>query len=212
MELGIGNWELGIGNWELGIGNWELGIGHWALGIGNWGITSRFSPSPPLPLSPSPPYSFFYNFKFLDGGGELQIIVEGWRFTYHSYSVVNQFQMLEMLDRPEVELFHRDRDLPHIEPPSQTASLFDRPIQRLLNSIPSPSPNQLADVTLRIYSPWNFAASTSAQTWVFAATEWGIITNLLYLMVLTPTFIIPHPTSSAKHYAKPSDGKTILYF
>ncbi|XZO00133.1 MAG: hypothetical protein ACM65L_16500 [Microcoleus sp.] len=193
------------------------------------------------------------DFKFLDWGGELKIIVEGWRFTYHSYSVVNQFQMLEMLDRPEVELLHRD--MPYIDPASQTTSLFDRPIQRLLNSIPSPSPNQLADVTLRIYSPWNFAASTSAQTWVFAATEWGIVTNLLLeaigvnsitetpinseSKIITPSAwskaglirsgvqgdriaIVPHGAdtdiyypplnSSVKHYGKPLDGKTILYF
>ncbi len=144
-----------------------------------------------------------HNFKFLDEGDELQIIVEGWRFTHHSYSVVNQFQMLELLDRPEVELFHRDRDLPHIDPPSQTNSLFDRPIQRLLNTIPSPSPNQLADVTLRIYSPWNFAASTSAQTWVFAATEWGIITNLL-LEAIGVNSITETPINSESKIITPS--------
>lgn len=137
----------------------------------------------------------------MEGGGELQIIVEGWRFTYHSYSVVNQFQMLEMLDRPEIQLFHRD--LPHLDPASQTTSLFDRPIQRLLNSIPSPSPNHLADVTLRIYSPWNFAASTSAQTWVFAATEWGVITNLL-LEAIGVNSITETPVNSQVKIITPS--------
>lgn len=81
-----------------------------------------------------------------------------------------------MLSRPEIEIFHRDR--PYVDPAWQTTtSLFDRPTETLLRNIPSPSPNQSADVTLRMYCPWNFAASTSPQTWVFAATEWGIITN-----------------------------------
>ncbi|WP_341739251.1 hypothetical protein [Microcoleus sp. CAWBG640] len=78
-----------------------------------------------------------------------------------------------------------------------------RPIQRLLNSIPSPSPNQLADVTLRIYSPWNFAASTSAQTWVFAATEWGIVTNLL-LEAIGVNSITETPINSESKIITPS--------
>jgi glycosyltransferase involved in cell wall biosynthesis len=132
----------------------------------------------------------------------LRIIIEGWRLSYHSYSIANQFQMLEMLDRPEIELFHRD--IPYIDPAWQTTtSLFDRPIQRLLNSIPSPSPNQLADVTFRMYSPWNFAASTSAQTWVFAATEWGIITNWL-LEAIGVNSITETPVNSEVKIITPS--------
>ncbi|MEG3897094.1 MULTISPECIES: glycosyltransferase family 4 protein [unclassified Microcoleus] len=108
----------------------------------------------------------------------MQIIVEGWRFIYHSYCVANQFQLLEMLARPreQIELFHRD--MPYIDPAWKTKiSLFDRPNETLLRSIKSPAVNQSADVTLRMYCPWNFAASSSAETWVFAATEWGIITS-----------------------------------
>lgn len=108
----------------------------------------------------------------------MQIIVEGWRFIYHSYCVVNQFQLLEMLDRPpgQIELFHRD--MPYIDAAWETKiSLFDRPNETLLRSIKSPAVNQSADVTLRIYCPWNLWASSSAETWVFAATEWGIITR-----------------------------------
>ena len=108
----------------------------------------------------------------------MQIIVEGWRFIYHSYCVANQFQLLEMLDRPrgQIELFHRD--MPYVDPAWETkVSLFDRPNDRLLRSIPSPAVNQPADVTLRMHCPWDFSASSSAETWVFAATEWGIITS-----------------------------------
>ncbi|MEG3882438.1 glycosyltransferase family 4 protein [Microcoleus sp. herbarium7] len=112
----------------------------------------------------------------------MKIIVEGWRFIYHSYCVANQFQLLEMLvgvshrPRGQIELFHRD--MPYVDSAWETkVSLFDRPNDALLRSIPSPAANQSADVTLRMYCPWNFAASSSAETWVFAATEWGIITN-----------------------------------
>ncbi|MEG4342172.1 glycosyltransferase family 4 protein [Microcoleus sp. A003_D6] len=116
----------------------------------------------------------------------MQIIVEGWRFICHSYCVANQFQLLEMLvkrsypvgNRPrgQIELFHRD--MPYIDAAWETKfSLFDRPNETLLRSINSPAVNQSADVTLRMYCPWDFSASSSAATWVFAATEWGIVTS-----------------------------------
>jgi glycosyltransferase involved in cell wall biosynthesis len=138
----------------------------------------------------------------LNGGCELQIIVEGWRFIYHSYCVANQFQLLEMLSRPEIEIFHRDR--PYVDPAWETkTSLFDRPIERLLRGIPSPFPNQSADVTLRMYCPWNFAASTSPETWVFAATEWGIITNTV-LEAIGVKSIAETPVNSEAKIITPS--------
>ncbi|MEG4446613.1 hypothetical protein QUB47_32800 [Microcoleus sp. AT9_B5] len=125
-------------------------------------------------------------FNSKSGSFEWRIIVEGWRFICHSYGVANQFQLLEMHarrsypvgDRPrgKIDLFHRD--MPYIDAAWETKmSLFDRPNETLLGSIKSPAVNQSADVTLRMYCPRDFSASTSAQTWVFAATEWGIVTN-----------------------------------
>jgi len=105
----------------------------------------------------------------------MRIIVEGWRFLCHSYSVVNQFQLLEMLKRPDLEVFHRD--MPYIDAAWKTEiSDRDRATQ-ILHNIPNAGPNQQADITLRLYCPWNFVNSTSNQTWVFAATEWGTVTN-----------------------------------
>ncbi len=142
----------------------------------------------------------------------MQIIVEGWRFIYHSYCVANQFQLLEMLvgasrgvsHRPpgQIELFHRD--MPYVDPAWETkVSLFDRPNDRLLRSIPSPAENQSADVTLRMYCPWDFSASSSAETWVFAATEWGIITNTV-LQAIGVKSIAQTPVNSEVKIITPS--------
>ena len=134
----------------------------------------------------------------------MQIIVEGWRFIYHSYCVANQFQLLEMLDRPrgQIELFHRD--MPYVDPAWETkVSLFDRPNDRLLRSIPSPAVNQPADVTLRMHCPWDFSASSSAETWVFAATEWGIITSTV-LQAIGVRSIAQTPVNSEVKIITPS--------
>ncbi|MEG4010469.1 glycosyltransferase family 4 protein [Microcoleus sp. Pol11C1] len=134
----------------------------------------------------------------------MQIIVEGWRFIYHSYCVANQFQLLEMLARPpgQIELFHRD--MPYIDAAWETKiSLFDRPNEILLRSIKSPSVNQSADVTLRMYCPWDFSASSSAQTWVFVATEWGIVTSTL-LQAMGVKSIAETPVNSETKIITPS--------
>jgi glycosyltransferase involved in cell wall biosynthesis len=142
----------------------------------------------------------------------LQIIVECWRFICHSYCVFNQFQLLEMLvgvsrgvshrPRGQIELFHRD--MPYVDPAWETkVSLFDRPNDRLLRSIPSPRENQSADVTLRMHCPWDFAASSSAETWVFAATEWGIITSTV-LQAIGVRSIAQTPVNSEVKIITPS--------
>jgi glycosyltransferase involved in cell wall biosynthesis len=134
----------------------------------------------------------------------LQIIVEGWRFIYHSYCIVNQFQLLEMLARPrgEIELFHRD--MPYIDAAWETKiSLFDRPKETLLRSIPNPGENQSGGVTLRMHCPWDFSASSSAQTWVFAATEWGVITRSV-LDAIGVRSIVQTPVNSEVKIITPS--------
>ncbi|MEG3918427.1 glycosyltransferase family 4 protein [Microcoleus sp. T3_A4] len=143
---------------------------------------------------------------------ELQIIVEGWRFIYHSYCVANQFQLLEMharrsypvgsRRRGQIELFHRD--MPYIDAAWETKiSLFDRPNETLLRSIKNPAVNQSADVTLRMYCPWDFSASRSAQTWVFAATEWGIVTSSV-LQAMGVKSIAETPVNSETKIITPS--------
>lgn len=96
------------------------------------------------------------------------VIVEGWRFLAHSYAVVNQFQCLEMLRRPEIKLYHRDvpfynkRWLP-------TPGIFPDEMERALRAIPQPPPGLAADALLRIGFPHYFDNSPEARrtfTWV----------------------------------------------
>ena len=94
--------------------------------------------------------------------------------------------------------------MPYVDAAWETkVSLFDRPNETLLRSIPSPAENQSADVTLRMYCPWDFAASSSAETWVFAATEWGIITPTV-LQAIGVRSIAQTPVNSEVKIITPS--------
>jgi glycosyltransferase involved in cell wall biosynthesis len=104
----------------------------------------------------------------------VRIIVEGWRFLPHSYAIFNQFQCLEMLKRPEVELFHKDSRY-FREDWQPVTGLFDAAAEAALQEIPSPYPNLEADATLRIDFPYNFEPSHAKRTCVFATSEFWVI-------------------------------------
>ncbi|MCT7956421.1 glycosyltransferase [Laspinema palackyanum] len=104
-----------------------------------------------------------------------KLIIEGWRFQTHSYAIANQFQLLEMLKYPNLELFHKD--IPFADKNSQPAQgIFDAESESALRAIAPPPPNLFADATLRMYSPFNFkSALHSERTYIFGTTEWGIV-------------------------------------
>lgn len=104
----------------------------------------------------------------------MQIIVEGWRFIPHSYSIVNQFQCLELLQRSQIQLFHRD--LPYYAQHWQPINgLFSATDEVALRRIPVPEPGQSADVMLRMGYPHDFSPSGAARSYLFGTTELGLV-------------------------------------
>ena len=104
-----------------------------------------------------------------------KIIVEGWRKIPHSYAMVNQFQLLEMCDRPELEIFHRD--VPYLRPSWEPiAELFDSIDANKLEKI-SPPPHETVDAILRMSIPYNLKPGNAKKTCVFCTTEAGIVTQ-----------------------------------
>ncbi len=104
------------------------------------------------------------------------LTVEGWRFLPHSYSIINQFQCLEILKREKVELFHQD--LPyHKDTWVPHEKLFSLIEELALSNISSPAIDQFSDVTLRISYPFCFDLAKSKQTYVFITSEESYIDN-----------------------------------
>jgi len=94
----------------------------------------------------------------------------------HSYAIANQFQLLEMLKYPNLEIFHKD--IPFLDENWQpVAGLLDATAEAAIKNIPHASASQKADATLRISVPYNFAPSNTKRTCLFATTEWGILHN-----------------------------------
>jgi glycosyltransferase involved in cell wall biosynthesis len=122
----------------------------------------------------------------------LNLVVEGWRFLPHSYSIVNQFQCLEFLKRRDrVNLFHRD--VAYYNPNWQMLEgIFRVEDENKLRNITQPK--QDGDVTFRIKYPYNLAPAQSKKTFVFATSE----------MLAVPPFMLENGKSLEENH-KDSD-------
>lgn len=125
----------------------------------------------------------------------MRILIEGWRFVPHSYAVINQFQLLEMLKRRHLEIFHIDA--PFLKPWQPSGGLFNATDEEALRNIPQPSGSQAIDVRLRMSYPPNLRDSSAIRTFVFSTTEWGhVIASDLIAMGIS-SFQQAHADSSA---------------
>jgi len=98
------------------------------------------------------------------------LCVEGWRFLSHSYSIVNQWQLLSLMKKPDISLFHRD--IPFFLPQwNATNGLFSEADETRLKNIASGSPDQTYDALLRIAAPFNLDIKKGQRTVVFGTTE-----------------------------------------
>jgi glycosyltransferase involved in cell wall biosynthesis len=105
-----------------------------------------------------------------------KLCIEGWRGVNHSFAMVNQNQILEILKVPGWQVFHRDA--PYFRPhwnKVQFASGFAPQDQARIDALPDPGDEDL-DVCLRIASPVRAATVARARrTCTFMVTEFGPI-------------------------------------
>ncbi|MGB3512067.1 MAG: glycosyltransferase family 4 protein [Microcoleaceae cyanobacterium] len=124
----------------------------------------------------------------------LQLIIEGWRFLPHSYAIANQFQLLEMLNRSHLQIYHRD--MPYVSKSWQPVTgLFPPTAETALRNIASASNDQAANATLRMYAPFNLSSSPTNRTAIFGCTEWGIVTKSIIKGMGVTSFAEAHANS-----------------
>jgi glycosyltransferase involved in cell wall biosynthesis len=104
----------------------------------------------------------------------LKLIVEGWRSLSHSYAIVNQWHLLTLAARPEIEL--RVRDLPFFNPAwREQPGLFSPESARIIAAITSVSPDFVADTTWRVAYPYDLTPSPTGRTLVFGTSEYCVV-------------------------------------
>jgi len=109
------------------------------------------------------------------------LIVEGWRSVPSSFAILNQYQLLELVDRPDLNLFYRP--LPYIANWQELPSVLSPEAEARLDRIPHAQPGQAADAVLRVAVPYNLQASEATRTAAIAMVEYDRLTDsLLKLM------------------------------
>ena len=104
----------------------------------------------------------------------IHVSVEGWRDIQHSYAVVNQFQLLELIKRPDVRV--SVVDMPFYRSWwRKTSGLFNAEQAAVLAALPltnHSSHNDRPHVILRVTFPMDLRpAPRRIPTWVFGTTE-----------------------------------------
>lgn len=102
------------------------------------------------------------------------LLIEGWRFLPHSYAIVNQFQILELLKQPSLRLVHRDMPLP-VNRWVPAYGLFEAAEEERLKAIAVASARQSTDAVLRITFPYHCEDSVAPRTCVFGTSEFGCV-------------------------------------
>lgn len=104
-----------------------------------------------------------------------RLLVEGWRFIAHSFAQVNQFQLLELMQRGLDAMAHRD--VPYLSSKwKPVPGLLPAQMGEKLRGIRSPLPGERFDAVYRIAAPYDFSDSPQAdRTFVFCPSEFRII-------------------------------------
>jgi glycosyltransferase involved in cell wall biosynthesis len=108
------------------------------------------------------------------------LLVEGWRNINHSYSMVNQYQLIELLNH-DFKINHTD--LPYGNPNwniHNNNSGFDEKAIDLINNFPPPSEGSQFDITYRISFPYRYSDSESSKLFVFGTSEFQNIDGMVF--------------------------------
>ena len=111
----------------------------------------------------------------------MNILIEGWRGINHSYALVNQWQINELIKSSNISF--KDVPFPNKNWNSEKndSGLKDE-IKNIINQIKPPSKDIAYDITYRISGPFNFDKKFSSKVmFVFATTEYRNLTEEFYI-------------------------------
>ncbi len=104
----------------------------------------------------------------------MNLLIEGWRGVNHSFALVNQCQILELLKLQGVQVFHRDLPfaMPHWNAKALDAG-FSAPDSQRIAALDEPR-GRTIDCVYRITSPFRSDVADERPTSTFMVTEMGL--------------------------------------
>jgi len=108
----------------------------------------------------------------------LKVCIEGWRGINHSYSIVNERQIIEL---SKLNLILKHKDVPYYNSNWNrkiNSNGFNELDNKIIQSVKKPLDNEIFDVVYRISFPFNFAKSNSKNLFIFGTSEYQNINDL----------------------------------
>ena len=108
------------------------------------------------------------------------LLIEGWRKINHSYAMVNQYQIRELLKNNNFKIYFKD--IPYFIPEwnkkdnSSGLKDFDKKISKLSQ----PSNKLKIDILYRISFPYRMYGGNANKIFVFGTSEYQNIDNMIY--------------------------------
>ena len=111
----------------------------------------------------------------------MNILIEGWRGINHSYALVNQWQILELIKLSKISF----KDVPYVNKnwnlKKNDSGLNDED-KNSINNLESPLENFKYDITYRISSPFNFKYNFKSKLlFVFGTSEFKNVIQTDYI-------------------------------
>ena len=111
----------------------------------------------------------------------MNILIEGWRGINHSFSLVNQWQILELQKSCELSF----KDVPFVSKNWNSEKNFsglEKDVSDLIYNIPNPKKDQIHDITYRISFPFNFNDKFNSKVlFVFGNCEHKVLNRSKYI-------------------------------
>lgn len=106
------------------------------------------------------------------------ILVEGWRFIPHSYSIINEWQCLELIKHKGIKLFMHDSPL-YLRRWKPRRGLFDAASEAAIAALGELPAGEQPDATLRLTIPVRMKPAPHGGTFVLATADWGWLPRTL---------------------------------
>ena len=128
----------------------------------------------------------------------LKICIEGWRGINHSYSIINQNQLIELSKLP-IDIRFRDVSFPNKNWNSnKNSDGFSKDDKRIINQIQKAKIDEIFDVIYRISYPFDLAKTKSKKHFVQITSERNTKLNIIngspsdlsnrqFLKIITPS-------------------------
>ena len=108
------------------------------------------------------------------------LLIEGWREINHSYAMVNQYQIRELLKNGNFKIYFKD--VPYFKPEWNKKDNYSglKDFEEKISKLTQPPKKSKIDVLYRISFPYRMHGGNANKIFVFGTSEYQNIDNMIY--------------------------------